>query len=274
MKLKSLGIRTLSGVIYVAIIVGCILGGELWLSLLVSLIAGFATIELTKVLGGMRVNRMPLVAIDVAGSICLALGCYIVPLLIWLFCLLLRFVEELYAKDENPVQSLSTSCLTQLMIGLPCGLMLANGLIFSTGYILLAIFLFLWINDTGAFLVGSLIGKRRLFERISPKKSWEGFLGGLVFNIAAAVLFSHFPGFFGYLHNVWQWIGLGVIVTIFGTWGDLVESLVKRTMHLKDSGNIIPGHGGLLDRIDSMLLAMPAAFIYFVLLSFYNLASL
>lgn len=272
MKLKSLATRTLSGLIYIAIIIGCILGGELWVSILAALFAGLGTIELTKVLGGFRPTRLPLLTVDIAASICLSLACYGVPLLVWLFCIILRFIEELYAKDENPVKSLGISCFTQIFIGVPCALLLANDIMFTSGYILLAVFFFLWLNDTGAYIVGSIFGKNRLFERISPKKSWEGFFGGLVFNLIAAVLFFLYcRDFFGYLHSLWQWLGLAVIVTLFGTWGDLVESLVKRTMNLKDSGNIIPGHGGLLDRIDSMLMVMPAVFVYFIIISFYTL---
>ncbi|MCM1290645.1 MAG: phosphatidate cytidylyltransferase [Prevotella sp.] len=268
MKVKNLLVRAASGIVYVALIVGCIIGGKISTTLLCCLLAGFGTLELSKVLRGLNQRRMPLLTLDIAGSICLALGCYLFPLIVWFFCMILRFVEALYIEEENPVSSLSESCLTQALIGVPCGLMLANATYFTSGYILLSIFLFLWINDTGAFLVGSTIGRHKLFERISPKKSWEGFFGGLFFNIVFALIFNYCcSDFFGYFHNVWQWIGLAVIVTVFGTWGDLVESMIKRTMNLKDSGNIIPGHGGLLDRIDSMLLAMPACFIYFVILS-------
>lgn len=268
MKLKSLLLRSVSGLVYAALIVGCILGGKESTTVLCVLLAALGMLEFTKVLGGYTAKRLPLILTDVAAVMCMALSAFLLPLAAWVLCMILRFVEELYAKDEDSVKSLAISCFGQVFVGLPCALMLANGTYFTSGYILLAIFFMLWINDTGAYLVGSLLGRHRLFERISPKKSWEGFFGGLGFNIIAAVLFSRFcPDFFGLLHGVWEWVGLALIVTIFGTWGDLVESLIKRTVHIKDSGHLIPGHGGLLDRIDSMLMAMPACFIYFLILA-------
>lgn len=139
-------------------------------------------------------------------------------------------------------------------------------LYFSFGaQVVLALFLLLWINDTGAFCVGCTMGKHRLFERISPKKSWEGFYGGLIFCIVAGILFA--TVFSNYFHgySMTQWIIFGAVTSIIGTWGDLSESLIKRTLKVKDSGKIIPGHGGILDRIDSLLLAVPAALIIFVI---------
>lgn len=129
----------------------------------------------------------------------------------------------------------------------------------------LCLFIFLWVNDSGAYCTGSLIGKHKLFPRISPGKTWEGSIGGGVLVLIVA-------GVIGYLANRDQsnphllsiagWIGLGLVVVVFGTLGDLVESLFKRTLGIKDSGNILPGHGGMLDRFDSSLLAIPAAVIY------------
>lgn len=274
MKLKSLLLRTVSGLVYVALIIGCVIGGVDSTAVLAALLASLGTIELSKVLGEFSRKRFPLLMVDVAASICLALGIYVFPLILWLLFIIVRLIESLYAKEQNPVKSLAVSFLTQIFVALPCGIMVANGALFTSGYIVLAVFFLLWINDTGAFIVGSLFGKHRLFERISPKKSWEGFFGGLVFNIIAAILFALYcPGFFGYINGIWQWIGLAVIVTVFGTWGDLVESLIKRTAGVKDSGNIIPGHGGILDRIDSMLLSMLACFIYFLILSWNNITA-
>ena len=129
----------------------------------------------------------------------------------------------------------------------------------------LSVFVFLWINDSGAYCCGSLLGRHKLFPRISPGKSWEGSIGGFVFVAAAAALIWYLTDLYGVNDlqlNLWQWIGLGLVVAVFGTWGDLVESLFKRTLGIKDSGNILPGHGGMLDRFDSSLLAIPAAVVY------------
>ena len=118
------------------------------------------------------------------------------------------------------------------------------------------------MNDTGAFCVGSLIGRHRLFERISPKKSWEGFWGGLFFTIVAAVIIdTYFPAYFSEF-DVIRWVGMAIVVSAFSTWGDLAESMVKRTAGVKDSGHLLPGHGGILDRIDSLLFVVPAVLIY------------
>jgi phosphatidate cytidylyltransferase len=129
-------------------------------------------------------------------------------------------------------------------------------------YILLALFITIWVNDTGAYLVGITLGKHRLFERISPKKSWEGFFGGAIFALISGYVFSLLITEI----NLIEWLIFSEIVVVFGTFGDLIESLIKRTVHVKDSGNLIPGHGGLLDRFDSLLLAAPAIFIYLSIL--------
>ena len=123
-------------------------------------------------------------------------------------------------------------------------------------------FLLVWVNDTFAYLSGSLFGKHKLFPRISPKKSWEGSIGGGVFSIASSFVFAHYFSFL----SVWEWAGLALVVVIFGTWGDLTESLMKRQLGIKDSGHILPGHGGMLDRFDSALLAIPAAVVYLYVL--------
>ena len=135
----------------------------------------------------------------------------------------------------------------------------------------LSVFIFLWVNDSGAYLTGSLFGRHKLFPRVSPGKSWEGSIGGAVFVVIAACIINWFDqqgtdpaqsSLNPPVLTLIQWIGLGLVVVIFGTWGDLVESLFKRTINIKDSGNILPGHGGMLDRFDSSLMAFPAAVVY------------
>ena len=189
----------------------------------------------------------------------------------YLFILLYLLISELYLKRENPTLNWAYSTLSQLYIGLPFALL--NVLAYhtdpeSTGItynpvLPLSIFIFLWCSDTGAYCIGSLIGKHRLFERISPKKSWEGSIGGGVVAIGGALIIAHFFTFM----STAEWIGLALTVVIFGTWGDLTESLLKRQLHVKDSGNILPGHGGMLDRFDSALMAIPAAVIYLHVIS-------
>lgn len=184
----------------------------------------------------------------------------------YLLYLVYTFISELYAKNENPISRWAYVILGQVYIALPFALInvvgfrddLTVGVISFESLLPIAFFVFIWVNDTGAYLVGSNIGKHRLFERISPKKSWEGFWGGVVFVLLAAYLFSLFFDRF----TVYEWLGMGLVVSVFSTWGDLCESLLKRTIHIKDSGSLLPGHGGMLDRVDSVLLAAPALTIY------------
>ena len=126
----------------------------------------------------------------------------------------------------------------------------------------LSVFVFLWCNDSGAYCVGCLIGKHKMFERISPKKTWEGFAGGATVAVIAGYVMSLY---FDIL-NTWQWMAMAAVVVAVGTLGDLIESCMKREMKIKDSGNILPGHGGILDRFDSCILAVPAVVILLYLI--------
>ena len=191
-----------------------------------------------------------------------------IPYLITIIYLL---VAELYAKQEDPIHDWAYTMMSQMYVVLPFSLL--NMLAFRAApegimyvYTLpLSVFVFLWVNDTGAYCCGSLFGKHKLFPRISPGKSWEGSIGGGVFVIAAAALVWYLTDTYDMNPTgmgMWEWMGLGLTVVVFGTWGDLVESLFKRTLGIKDSGNILPGHGGMLDRFDSSLLAIPAAVVY------------
>lgn len=173
--------------------------------------------------------------------------------------LIVLFIAELYQKKENPFHHIAYIVLGQMYVALPFALL--NFILYISGHqpwILLAVFATIWLNDTAAYLFGVTFGKHRLFERVSPKKSWEGFFGGAFAALLSGYLFSLFiPEI-----SLTEWLIFAEIVVIFGTFGDLFESLLKRTINVKDSGNAIPGHGGLLDRFDSMLLVAPAIYIY------------
>lgn len=264
MDFKKLLVRSLSGLVYVGLIIGCIFWGLKPLSWLAALFALLATIEFEKITHEITKKTISALIIDVAASMTLCFAWMVWPLFIWVFLILMRITIELYLKSETPIENLSKSMMTQLYIGLPLALMCGIGTYIGLNAVLVLFFM-IWINDTGAFLTGSLLGRHKLFERISPKKSWEGFFGGLIFNLIAATLFCLYGSdFFDINFSLPLWIGLGALVTIFATWGDLVESLIKRSLKIKDSGNIMPGHGGILDRIDSLLFVMPAAFLYLV----------
>ena len=273
--------RAVTGVLFVVVLVGCILYSPLSFGILFTLISALSVYEFTHLMnqsGEVSINK----AIAGLGGayLFLALMGFCTQatdarvFLPYLALLLYLMITELYLKKKNPIGNWAFSMLSQLYVALPFALL--NVLAFqntpeisSVTYnpiLPLSIFVFIWLSDTGAYCVGSMIGKHRLFERISPKKSWEGSIGGGIFSIASSFAFAHF---FPFMH-VWQWAGLAVTVVIFGTWGDLTESLMKRQLGIKDSGNILPGHGGMLDRFDSALMAIPAAVVYLYILTIFQ----
>lgn len=175
-----------------------------------------------------------------------------------LLCIIALAISALYVKSATPFTSMAYSLTAIAYIALPLSL---SNLLFAMHdsfdcNVLLSIFIFAWCNDTFAYLVGCKFGKRRLFERHSPKKSWEGFFGGFVATVLAGTLMWHFFG-----GNIYIWLLMAVVTTVVGTFGDLIESMFKRQMGVKDSGNILPGHGGILDRFDILLLVLPVMWI-------------
>lgn len=265
--------RTLSGAIFVILIVASILINQYTFAALFAVITALALHEFHKITNQKKqVEVNPFVAIT--GGLILFLSSFLVSAgilpgqayLLYGLYVICVVLAELYRKKEQPVNNWAYLFLGQLFIALPFSLL--NYILLVPEYqplILLAVFVTIWVNDTGAYLTGITIGKHRLFERISPKKSWEGFIGGAIFALASGYVFSLFIPELSRL----QWFIFSEIVVVFGTFGDLSESLLKRTLQIKDSGNIIPGHGGILDRFDSMLLAAPAIFIYLQILQTY-----
>lgn len=268
LDIKNLGIRSLSGIIYCLIIVGLIFLGPYGILSLAILISILSCIEFANISHDLKSKKIPVIILDIAGCVSLCFIYLGFPLIIWIAIMIMRGIEELYINSERPLHDLAHSFMSQIYIGMPMAIMAVIG--FETGIsLILAIFLLIWINDTGAYLVGCSCGRHRLFERISPKKSWEGFFGGLIFSMGAAALFALFGGRLfanSIIDNLGLWLGLGAIVTVFGTWGDLIESMIKRNLHIKDSGKLIPGHGGILDRIDSLLLVLPTVAVYLALI--------
>lgn len=268
-------LRALTGIVFVVVLAGSILVGPYTFALLFTLICALSVHEFSELINRSNEAHVPATLTGLCGAF-LVLG-------LWGFCtnsagscillpypalLLYLIIRELYLKQPNPVANWAYSMMSQLYVALPFALL--NVLAFHTDpqtsevtynpILPLSLFIFLWLSDTGAYCVGSLIGRRRLFERISPKKSWEGFFGGMAFCIAAGAFAHHLIGGCQAI-----WIPFAIIVSAFSTWGDLVESLIKRTAGVKDSGNIMPGHGGVLDRIDSLLFVAPAILAYLYL---------
>ncbi len=269
--------RTITGILFVATIVVCFLNPTAMIFLF-ALVTGLTVWEFTGLVNdrpGVAVNRFISTVAGVYFFLAMAGTCsgftsstVFIPYLITIIYLL---VAELYAKQEDPIHDWAYTMMSQMYVVLPFSLL--NMLAFRAApegimyvYTLpLSVFVFLWVNDTGAYCCGSLFGKHKLFPRVSPGKSWEGSIGGGVFVLAAAALVWYLTDTYDMNPTgmgMWEWMGLGLTVVVFGTWGDLVESLFKRTLGIKDSGNILPGHGGMLDRFDSSLLAIPAAVVY------------
>ncbi|MCR4603451.1 MAG: phosphatidate cytidylyltransferase [Prevotella sp.] len=186
----------------------------------------------------------------------------------WLATITYLLVSELYLKGKDPIHNWAYTMMSQIYIALPFSLLNVLAFQFTNcdlpWLLPLSVFIFLWVNDSGAYCCGSLLGRHKLFPRISPGKSWEGSIGGGVFVLVAAWAISFITTQNEITTNMTtlQWMGMGLVVVVFGTWGDLIESLFKRTLGIKDSGNVLPGHGGMLDRFDSSLLAIPAVVVY------------
>ena len=286
-KMKNLITRSITGVIFVTAIVVCFMRPEAMI-LLFALVTGLTVWEYTGIVNGIEnvcVNRFLATVAAVYFFLGMAGFCAgIVPSAVfipYLLTVVYMFIAELYTKAPNPINNWAYTMLSQMYIALPFAMVnvlafrgVGNGIVYN--YLApLSIFVFLWTNDTGAYLSGSLFGKHKLFPRVSPGKSWEGSIGGGLLVLLVAALVGMYQN--SDMHEtateliltVPQWMGLGLVVVFFGTWGDLVESLFKRTIGIKDSGNILPGHGGMLDRFDSSLMAFPAAVIYLYTLTLF-----
>lgn len=270
--MKNLIIRALTGIVFVGILVSAICLHPILFLIIFTLITGLTIWEFGGLLKNYE-NASIQRSINVVGGIFLFLATFIYAngladgkiFLPYLLFLLLTMIAELYYKAPNPINNWAFTLFTQVycagsfsmlnFIGAEPG---TPGAISYSPLFIMAIFVFVWLDDTGAYLVGSMIGKRKLFERISPKKSWEGFFGGVVVVLASSQAFAWYAPEISW----YNWLGLAATVVLFGTWGDLVESLFKRTLGVKDSGNVLPGHGGMLDRFDSVMMAVPASYIY------------
>lgn len=282
--LRNFIIRTISGIFFVAALVGCIIGHPLAFGALFALITGMALWEFSGLVNahaGAAVNRL----INTIGGVYLFVAFYyyasgwvsgradvmvFVPVLVALVYLP---ISELFLQHSDPLKNWAYAFASWLYIALPFSLLSVlafsyNPMTDTVDYlwqIPLSIFIFLWANDSGAYCVGCLLHKyfpAKLFERVSPKKTWVGSIGGALCCLAVAAVLHHFFQTVLPL-TLWHWMGFGAVVCVFGTFGDLVESLFKRQLNVKDSGRMLPGHGGVLDRFDSALLAIPATVIYF-----------
>ena len=270
MQMPNAVVRALSGALFVVVIVGCLLLGMSTFCVLFCVVAALLLNEFNSLLEDhdlAQVNNTVSVVSGVYLFIAFFLYCsgsagpaVFAP---YLLSLIFVLVSGLYFKQPDPIKTWAYTFAGHLYIALPIALL--NSLAFNPIYsptLPLAVFVFLWLNDTGAYCFGCSLGRKipyKLFPSISPKKSWVGSVGGGIVVLLGAWIFSIIYGILIF------WLGLGLIVCVFGTWGDLVESQLKRTIGIKDSGRFLPGHGGVLDRFDSALLAIPAATAYVLL---------
>ncbi|NOX45468.1 MAG: phosphatidate cytidylyltransferase [Chlorobi bacterium] len=270
--MKNLFTRAFSGAIYVILILVSIFWGPMAFAFL---LFGFLVLSLREFMllakeGGNKLSGPLIYFIGIASFGLVTLFSFgyaplkflviIVPLVF------LLFIVELYGKLKTPIQNISYSILALVYIVLPLSLMnfffvkLDGDENYHKGLIL-AFFVIIWVNDTFAYLSGMLLGRHKLFKSISPNKTWQGTIGGAAFSLIAAWIFSiYFPWL-----GLTSWLAFASVLIIFGTFGDLIESMFKRRLGVKDSGDIMPGHGGILDRLDSLLIAAPFVFVFIIL---------
>lgn len=271
----NLIVRSLTGIVFLVVMIGGLTYSPLSMGVLFTLITALSVHEFCNLVSARD-------DVEVNPMICSVSGAYLflaffgycsgwtptpavfIPYLISVIYLL---ISELYLQRPCPIHNWAYTMMSQMYVALPFSMIPVLGFMTDPAHPMqvsyrfifpLSVFIFLWTSDTGAYCFGSLFGKHRLFERISPKKSWEGSIGGALVSMGAAYALSLFDTSL----TLPQWFGFALVVVIFGTWGDLVESLFKRQLGIKDSGNILPGHGGMLDRFDSSLLAIPATVVY------------
>ena len=280
-KLKELTVRTVSGVVMLLLFIGALVLSP-W-----SAAALFGVIMIGGLLEFYNLCRKkgfaPMYSVGIATEVALLVVTFTVftqwgvpatemtarlvlgALLYAMLIVPTTFVCELWRKSETPIANIATTFMGVIYVALPMAVLpfIPQLLVGKwSAWAMLAFVSIIWANDVFAYLVGVTCGKHRLCERISPKKSWEGFFGGLIGAVGLAVLFGHLFG-----GNLLVWGGLGLVTALAGVAGDLVESMFKREVDVKDSGKIMPGHGGILDRFDALFIAVPFAFVYLIVTS-------
>ena len=278
--MKNLMVRTLSGLVLVAVFVGAVLGSQWSFGALLLLILVGGQTEFYKLARetGLSPQRWMGLAVGVllfalnfivfrqfSRSVTDEAGGAVLYLLLYIGLLLpTLFVCGLFRRSATPLANLGATLLGVLYVAVPLSLLLYVPVLAGDGVwrpetVLCYIFI-IWANDVFAYLVGMTFGRHRLCERLSPKKSWEGFFGGLAGAVATGLAAAYALD-----TNYWVWGGLALVASLSGVAGDLVESMFKREAGVKDSGQVIPGHGGVLDRFDALLLSAPYVFLYLLL---------
>ena len=264
--MSNLVTRAITGAFFVIILIGSVLISQYTFIALFGIITVFSAIEFLSLF-----NRSETRGQLISGTL-LSIFIYLMASLIlfevvsfkWLLLIVpftfLVLIGELYRGREHPFQNAALTILSSLYIAAPFSLFIYFAFINGTYQpnFIIGIFILIWTNDTFAYLVGRQFGKTKLFYRISPKKTIEGSFGGAVVTLIAGGLISKWLDVLGF----WDWLVLALIVVIFASLGDLIESMLKRSLNVKDTGNILPGHGGLLDRFDALIGVAPFIFTY------------
>ena len=275
-KMRDLIVRGVSGAVMLVIVLGAILWSKWSLTMLLLAVACGCTWEFYNLAEKCGATPQRLLGCTL---VILYFGAVSLPhfgamqqhtaymeLVIMLIGVPLIFICELWRKEQKPLFNIAMTIVGASVSAVITTLLLTMS-IDSGGYnpwILLGLLFTIWANDIFAYLVGMSIGRHKLFERISPKKSWEGFFGGVVAAIITACIIGHFQE-----QNIWVWAGFGLVASLSGVCGDLVESMIKREAGVKDSGSIMPGHGGWLDRFDALIMATPFIYVYLIAFSKY-----
>jgi len=276
LNLKNLLTRAGAGIIYILVILLGVLGGRYSFLAVFGIILAMGLFEFYRMVEKDTSHAISKI-FNIAHGLLLFVSVYLfleetslilLPVSV-LGYLLMLLASAIFIRRQDILHGIIYSVFGQVYITMPLSLLMV--LSYSNqhhpqtgGYDwvpLIALFVFIWVNDTAAYFIGSLTGKHKLIPHISPKKSVEGFIAGIIFTLLAALIFARlYPEYTSF-----QWMGFALVVALSGTIGDLFESLIKRTCSVKDAGTLIPGHGGILDRIDSLLVAVPAAYLYLII---------
>lgn len=260
--------RTITGFIFIVVLMGCVLLSH-WafagLFLLITILGLFEFYQMVsaetikpQVFTGVFISAILLIIASLIANGIISEKYFLIVVVI----LVLIAVIEFFRNSTTHISNVAYTFFGIAYVGIPFSMLINIPFDFDTGnynpFIIIGFFVMVWVNDIFAYLTGMLLGKHKLAEKISPKKTWEGFFGGLVFTVIIAIIYSML---FDTLTTI-DWVVIAIIAVVFGIFGDLFESLIKRQAGVKDSGNILPGHGGILDRFDAMLFSAPVVFIY------------
>ncbi len=271
--MKNLLTRSLSGIVFVIIVFGSILLSPIAFTMLMLAASLVGLTEFAKLRPNTFTKSSDTIILILSGFILFMIIYLVQSEILEIYSLSLIFliflaitIRTLFTNPKEAVTKISEFLFGLTYVVLPFVLMLGfyqSETETNNPELLIGFFIILWFNDVFAYLVGSLIGKTKLYEKVSPKKTWEGTIGGTILSVVSAYLLSNI-----FLSiNLTNWLVIGLIISIFATLGDLTESMFKRQANVKDSGNIMPGHGGILDRFDGLLLAAPAVYLYLTIIS-------